>query len=42
MENPTDGEQLKQYLPWSESIPDYVKISASEVLTVNKNLLANK
>ncbi len=42
LENPTDGEQLKQYLPWSESIPDYVKISASEVLTVNKNLLANK
>ena len=42
LDNPTDGEQLKQYLPWSESLPSFVKISASEVLTVNKKLLANK
>lgn len=42
LENPTDEEQLKQYLPWSESLPDYVKVSASELLKVNKDLLANK
>ncbi len=42
LENPTDEEQLKQYLPWSDSLPDYVKVSASEVLKVNKDLLANK
>ena len=42
LENLTDEEQLKQYLPWSGSLPDYVKVSASEVLTINKDLLAYK
>ena len=42
LDNLSDENQLKQYLPWSDFLPDYVKVSASEVLKVNKDLLANK
>ncbi len=42
LDNLNDEKQLKQYLPWSESLPAFVRSSASEVLTVNKDLFANK
>ncbi|MGD9570232.1 MAG: IS66 family transposase [Sedimentibacter sp.] len=42
LDNLNDEEQLKQYLPWSESLPASVRSSVSEVLTVNKELLVNK
>lgn len=42
LDNLSDENQLKRYLPWSESLPDFVRSSVSEVLTVNKNLLISK
>ncbi len=42
LDNLNDEKQLEHYLPWSEFLPDYVRSSDSEILTVNKNLLVSK
>lgn len=39
LDNLNDEKQLKQYLPWAESLPASVRSSVSEVLKVNKGLL---
>ena len=42
LDNLNDENQLKHYLPWSESLPAFVRSSVSEVLKVNSGLLVNK
>lgn len=42
LDNLNDENRLKQYLPWSESLPAFVRSSVSEVLKVNKGMLVNK
>ena len=42
LDNLNDEKHLKKYLPWSDSLPAFVRSEDSELLTVNKGVLVNK
>lgn len=42
LENLNDEKELERYLPWSGLLPDSVKSTDSEIVSVNKNLIVKK
>lgn len=42
LDNLNDEKELERYLPWSGLLPDSVKSTDSEIVSVNKNLIIRK